>query len=136
MEKQQIDDLATANGYKSIPVSNPYMYSYLKDGIRINVYWGRMTVGTCLFHPKLGRTQLFRRNVTPEQLAKIFENPRTHTGKGYYGDTRKIPPNPRELLKQLNVDIKGDGPAKVYITQDLNEICKNRFVRFINSFFN
>jgi len=56
----------------------------IKDRIRINVYYTTMTVGTCLKHPKKGRTQLFRRRVSMKQLEKIFENPRQHTGKGYY----------------------------------------------------
>ena len=32
-----------------------------KDRIRINVYYTTQTVGTCLNHPKKGKTQLFRR---------------------------------------------------------------------------
>ena len=38
----------------------------------------------CLKHPRQGKTQLFRRGIESyEELAAIFENPRTHTGKGY-----------------------------------------------------
>jgi len=60
------------------------MVSFLKDSIRINVYYTKMTVATCLNHPKKGKTQLFRKNVTIEELKLIFENPRIHTKKGYY----------------------------------------------------
>ena len=39
---------------------------------------------TALLHPGQGRrTQMFRRNVNMNLLATLFENPRTHTGKGY-----------------------------------------------------
>lgn len=54
----------------------------------INVYWNSkndsFTVQTWLTHPKKGRTQLNRRDIELHQLKQIFENPRTHTGKGYY----------------------------------------------------
>ena len=50
---------------------------------RINVYRTTMTVTTQLAHPKAGKNQLHRRNVSRELLAKIFKNPRIHTKKGY-----------------------------------------------------
>jgi len=52
--------------------------------IRINVYWTTGTVGTCLDHPRQGKTQLFRRNVDLSTLREIFKSPRVHTGAGYY----------------------------------------------------
>ncbi len=51
--------------------------------VRINVYYTTRTIGTALSHPSQGATQLFRRNCTTEELVKILENPRAHTGKGY-----------------------------------------------------
>lgn len=59
------------------------LLSFKKDDVRINVYTTKMTVGTCLTHPKKGKTQLFRKNVDEELLEKIFENPRIHSGRGY-----------------------------------------------------
>jgi len=41
-------------------------------------------VGTCLNHPTRGKTQLFRRSVSLELLRLIFEDPRIHSGEGYY----------------------------------------------------
>jgi len=58
--------------------------SFRKESVRINVYYTTRTVGTCLNHPARGKTQLFRREVPMDQLEQIFENPRSHTGKGYY----------------------------------------------------
>jgi hypothetical protein len=55
-----------------------------KASIRINVYWTTGTVGTCLDHPRQGKTQLFRRNIDLSSLREVFNNPRVHTGAGYY----------------------------------------------------
>ena len=42
------------------------------------------TLGTALKHPKKGKTQLFRRDVTTlEELPRILKNPRVNTDKGY-----------------------------------------------------
>lgn len=60
------------------------LVSYSQGNIRINIYLTKMTVSTCLEHPKKGKTQLFRKNVSFEMLRDIFANPRKHTGKGYY----------------------------------------------------
>lgn len=57
---------------------------YQENHARINIYVTKMTVGTCITHPKWGKTQLFRRGVNFTLLEKIFSNPRLHTGKGYY----------------------------------------------------
>lgn len=51
--------------------------------VRINVYYSTGTVGTALCHPVQGRTQLFRRNCSYQDLHEVFENPRWHSGKGY-----------------------------------------------------
>jgi len=53
------------------------------DSARVNVYYTTRTVGTALNHPNKGKTQLFRRNCSVEDLIEIFRNPRVHTGKGY-----------------------------------------------------
>ena len=82
---EEIKLLARVYGWREIrtdPVE--LMVSFSRKGVRLNVWWTRMTVGTALMHPKIGTTQLFRRNVSMETLEKIFENPRVHTGKGYY----------------------------------------------------
>lgn len=51
---------------------------------QVNVWYTTGTVATSLKHPNKGRTQLYRRNVDLELLAKIFDNPRIHTDLGYY----------------------------------------------------
>eukprot|EP00579_Thalassiosira_antarctica_P025051 CAMPEP_0202020868 /NCGR_PEP_ID=MMETSP0905-20130828/45506_1 /ASSEMBLY_ACC=CAM_ASM_000554 /TAXON_ID=420261 /ORGANISM="Thalassiosira antarctica, Strain CCMP982" /LENGTH=439 /DNA_ID=CAMNT_0048582575 /DNA_START=40 /DNA_END=1359 /DNA_ORIENTATION=+ len=57
--------------------------NYSND-VKINVYWTTGTVGTCLDHPKRGKTQRFRRHVELRDLVKIFRNPCVRTGAGYY----------------------------------------------------
>jgi len=57
---------------------------FQKDSTKINVYYTTGTVGTRLNHPRHGKTQLFRRSVSLDQLEEIFENPRIHTGAGYH----------------------------------------------------
>jgi len=61
------------------------MISFWKNKTdRINIYITTMTVGTCMDHPKKGKTQLFRKYVNDKELENIFKCPRLHTGKGYY----------------------------------------------------
>jgi len=50
---------------------------------RINVYLTTMTVTTYIKHPKKGKGQLFRKNVSTGLLWRIFMNPRVHTKIGY-----------------------------------------------------
>ena len=60
------------------------MISFFRRGVRLNIYYTTGTVGTCMDHPTKGKTQLFRRGVDTGLLEKIFDNPRVHTGEGYY----------------------------------------------------
>lgn len=57
----------------------------LSETNRLTIYYfkDRMTVTSNLYHPKLGRTQLIRKNVDMALLERIFEDPRTHTNKGF-----------------------------------------------------
>ena len=61
-------------------------FTKVKDSLnmRINVYYSKMIVATCINHPKIGKSQLFRKKVSIKLLEKIFINPRVHTGIGYY----------------------------------------------------
>lgn len=82
---ETIDKIASDNDFNRIDYQeNIGLISYSNGSTRINVYLSKMTVSTCLNHPKKGKTQLFRKNVTKEMLSNIFEYPRKHTGKGYY----------------------------------------------------
>lgn len=81
----QVRDIARYNGWNEISLQeNIGMISFARnDHERINVYYTRGTVGTCVNHPKQGKTQLFRRNVGVDLLTKLFEKPRLHTRLGY-----------------------------------------------------
>lgn len=83
--KEIIDSIAKKNGYVCFDYQeNIGMAAYSDGTTRINIYLTKMTVATCLRHPKKGATQLFRKNVTVQMLNEIFQYPRKHTGKGYY----------------------------------------------------
>jgi hypothetical protein len=81
----KIDSIATKNDFNRIDYQEKIgLISYSDGDTRINIYLSKMTVSTCLNHPKKGKTQLFRKNVNINMLSEIFEYPRKHTGKGYY----------------------------------------------------
>ena len=72
---------------------------------RINVYYTTRTIGTCIDHPKRKKTQLFRRNQSISSMEKIFENPRVHTGEGYYYKSRYSSMNETEQPSDLGSGI-------------------------------
>lgn len=83
--KEEIDAIGKKHGYVCFDFQENIGMASYSDGVtRINVYMTKMTVATCLNHPKKGPTQLFRRNVDIKMLDEIFAYPRKHTGKGYY----------------------------------------------------
>lgn len=64
--------------------NNTGMISFIKvGGERVNIYLTTMTVVTAINHPKKGKNQLYRKNLSYNQVVEILKNPRTHTGKGY-----------------------------------------------------
>lgn len=79
------------SGVVEIPTTDPYLRSFFvpteRGNCRVNVWTnkksGLFTVGTALDHPKKGKTQLFRRNCTEDEVRALLANPRSHTGKGY-----------------------------------------------------
>lgn len=81
---KKIKELAKKSGWNLIcEQTEPPMVSFIKERARINVYYTTMTVATIIPHPKLGKNQLFRKNVSMETLKLIFNKPRVHTNKGY-----------------------------------------------------
>lgn len=81
----EVRDIALNASYEEIDCNTTSkVISFRKNSTRINVYYTAGTVGTCLNHPRKGKTQLFRREVSFEELESIFLNPRLHIGKGYY----------------------------------------------------
>lgn len=81
---KHIRSTAKAEGWKEIDHQEYIkMLSFVKGFSRINVYYSKMTVATCINHPMQGKTQLFRKYVDDKLLKKIFKNPRIHTSNGY-----------------------------------------------------
>jgi hypothetical protein len=101
MELETIIKIAKEEGWSKIDhQENCFMVSFMHAQRRINVYYTKMTVATCIEHPKYGKTQLFRRGVWEEgELRKLFKNPRTHTRKGYFQLNGGHPPKIKQEIK-------------------------------------
>ena len=80
--KEGIEEIAFNNQNRVVSFRHP-------NGARINVYYTTKTIGTALDHPTQGRTQLFRRNCTRDELIEILKNPRVHTGHGYFRASKR-----------------------------------------------
>lgn len=88
MKNKTLVNLAEQYDWKLHDIQkNIGMISFVKiigsDPARINIYTTKMTVATCINHPRKGKTQLFRKKVSIELMEKIFKNPRVHTHKEY-----------------------------------------------------
>lgn len=82
---EKVQQLASSLGWRQQDLQDVICFvSFSKEDMQLNVYYSTGTVSTAIKHPKKGRTQLFRRNVSFSQLEELFKNPRLHTGKGYY----------------------------------------------------
>lgn len=94
MEIETIKQIASEQGWAEIDhQENIKMISFRSAQRRINVYYSKMTVATCVDHPKYGRTQMFRRGIWDEaELRTLFKNPRVHTGGGYFQTNGGHPP--------------------------------------------
>lgn len=85
MDLTQLRSLAFKFGAREICQNDvSKVISFQLTHARVNVYYTTGTVGTCIDHPKSGKTQLFRRNQTIATMVSIFKNPRVHTGAGYF----------------------------------------------------
>ena len=60
---------------------------FVRGLAQLDINLQTLEVATVLLHPKSGATQLFRSNVGLGLLKKILDQPRTHTGRGYYKNT-------------------------------------------------
>ena len=81
---EEIQEIAESNGWELHPNQpTEHAVRFVKNYYMIDVWPSKMTVGTYLKHPRQGKTQLFRRNVSYKLLERIFKNPRQHTGIGY-----------------------------------------------------
>lgn len=86
LSEVSLDSLAEEFDYSKLavhPNNDGRMCSYVRGHEKVHVYLKTGTVATCIDHPRHGKTQLFRRNLKWEEICDVFENPRTHTGKGY-----------------------------------------------------
>ena len=87
--EDEVDEIAISLRYEKCPVHSRNVWrmaTYMsEDGIvKVHVYLRTRTVVTQLDHPRKGKTQLFRRDISKEELVRILQDPREHTSKGYY----------------------------------------------------
>lgn len=83
----RIECAAKINSWSIIKYHDINLILNLRRGDEImDIYLSNMTVRTCIDHPKRGKTQLIRKKISIEELQKLMENVRTHTGKGYYNE--------------------------------------------------
>lgn len=68
---------------------NTGMISFVRvGGERINIYLTTLTVVTAINHPKKGKNQLYRKNLSYKEMLKVLKDPRHHSGKGYRRNLR------------------------------------------------
>jgi hypothetical protein len=80
------------------------------------------TIGSFLKHPRLGKTQLFRKYCTDDELDEIFHNPRAHTDKGYQ-QRQHQPHQQRNQPQQHEEDIDDRKRGRsVIVSDDSNDI--------------
>ena len=81
LNESELDYMGDTRGWEKIEglPAQPPMASYKKDGIRLNFWLSTGTVGSYLDHPRQGKTQLFRREISMSEASDIFNNPRQHT---------------------------------------------------------
>jgi hypothetical protein len=106
---ETVREIATRHNYVELSLNEESLViSFRKKSgsTRINVYYTTQTVSTCLSHPVRGKTQLCSRNVTLEQLDLIFQDPRHHSGKGYYRN------NVQQLWKSANSEFEWDSARR------------------------
>lgn len=56
---------------------------FRREGCGLTIWYSKMTVRTALTHPQMGDTQMYRKRVDMALMEALFDNPRTHTNKGY-----------------------------------------------------
>jgi len=87
-DESDVDILAEKAGYKKIRVSlreKDKLTSYVGKGHRVDVFLTTGTVSVCLDKPKAqDPTVMFRRNMTSEDVKKIFDDPKVPLRKAYH----------------------------------------------------
>ena len=85
---RHLDRLAREYGWECTRRDKYYGYiSYIRHDCSMTVwYLNGFMIRTAMMHHR-GKTQLFRRLKSLSMLRRIFDNPRTHSNRGYYAKT-------------------------------------------------
>ena len=126
LDESKLDAEARAKGWMKMECQQPAMASYRKDDTRLNFYLSTGTVGSCLDHPKKRKTQLFRKYM--ENPMTLFDNPREHTGKGYF--TKSNNANGDKKRKAQNDEIHTRSCASCKDSKSIDEFSKNQQRRY------
>lgn len=92
MEINEIRKLAKKFGWTEYSFWPTFsIVHFSKDGVNLTVKYGVLSeVVTEIYHPKSKAwTTLVRAGCDKELLEKVFDNPRVHTKKGKYDNTKK-----------------------------------------------
>lgn len=92
----------------------------------INVNFAAGIVDTIMYHPRSGKTQLFRRNLTYSDLEDILNNPRFHTNKGFYSSA---PPSTIGIKRARTED---DSPRTAYLETERDEAALEKQLQELN----
>jgi hypothetical protein len=80
LNEDSLDDLADRYGYSKLyMMQTTPMASYRRGPCHLNFSLTTGTVGSELEHPKRGKFQLFRKDVSMGEAEAVFRNPRLRT---------------------------------------------------------
>lgn len=82
---KKIRAIAKRAGYNEIlHIDRQKIISFKKNDVeRIDIYYSKMTVGFTFLHPEEGKKQVFKKNISLNQLKKIFSDPMLYSVKCY-----------------------------------------------------
>ena len=82
MDIESVRRIAWRHNWEEVQINTrSCVVGFKRQNERINVYYTTGTVGSCLTHPRHGKTQLFRRNQTLSNLGQIMRDLRWHSGE-------------------------------------------------------
>ena len=80
----EIRFIAKTYGWTEVQFDKKYSFiAFRRKGVRMNVWYGCMTVGTQLHHPVKGNTRMIRKGVDTALFERICDHPRAHSDIGY-----------------------------------------------------
>jgi hypothetical protein len=84
-EVKQIRKIAKDCGFKEKNhIARQKIISFVnKNNTKIDIYYSKMTIGLTFVHPREGKKQVFKKNISLNKLKKIFNNPLLYSVECY-----------------------------------------------------